>query len=82
MRTYNLHRTDRDRDVLLTTDLMHCLKYIVEGKQVISTYGLPYLSQKQLDLIGKLSMITVFREDEEIVRQVSRHFDGYVRFVG
>jgi hypothetical protein len=35
-----------------------------------------------LDLIGKLSMITVFREDEEIVRQVSRHYGGYVRFIG
>jgi len=35
-----------------------------------------------LDLIGKLPMVTVFREDDEIVHQVSRHFDGYVRFVG
>ena len=68
--------------MLFTTDLMLCLKSIVEGKQAISTFTLPYLSQKQLDLIGKLSMITVFREDEEIVRQVSRHFGGYVRFVG
>ena len=79
---YNLHRIDRDRDVLFTTDLMLCLKSIVEGKQAVSTFTLPYLSQKQLDLIGKLSMITVFREDEEIVRQVSRHFGGYVRFAG
>ena len=79
---YNLHRVDRDRDVLLTTDLMLCLKSIVEGKQTISTFALPYLSQRQLDLIGKLPMITVFREDEEIVRQVSRHYSGYVRFIG
>lgn len=79
---YNLHRIDRDRDVLFTTDLMLCLKSIVEGKQAVSTFTLPYLSQKQLDLIGKLSMITVFREDEEIARQVSRHFGGYVRFIG
>jgi hypothetical protein len=61
---------------------MLCLKSIVEGKQAISTFALPYLSQRQLDLIGKLPMITVFREDEEIVHQVSRHFGGYVRFVG
>jgi hypothetical protein len=35
-----------------------------------------------MDLIGKLSMITVFREDEQIARQVSRHVGGYVRFIG
>ena len=68
--------------MLLTTDLMLCLKSIVAEKQVISTFGLPYLSQRQLELIGKLPMLTVFREDAEIVRQVSAHYSGYVRFIG
>lgn len=79
---YGLHRIDRDRDVLLATDLMLCVKSIVEGKQAISTFNLPYLSQRQLDLIGKIPILSAFREDEEIVRQVSRHYGGYVRFLG
>jgi len=34
----------RDRDVLVTTDLMLCLMSIIEGKQAVSTFTLPYLS--------------------------------------
>jgi len=79
---YNLHRIDRQQDVLLTTNLLLCLKAIVEGKQAVSTFSLPYLSPQQLELIGNFLMLTVFREDEEIVRQVSKHFGGYVRFIG
>jgi hypothetical protein len=33
-------------------------------------------------LIGKITIISVFPEDEGIVRQVSRHFGSYVRFIG
>ena len=38
---YNLHRIDRNQDVLLTTDMMLCLKAIVEGKQAICTFTSP-----------------------------------------
>jgi len=79
---YNLHRIDRQQDVILTTNLLLCLKAIVEGKQAVSTFMLPYLSPRQLEMIGNFLMLTVFREDEEIVRQVSRHHGGYVRFIG
>ena len=79
---YNLHRIDREQDVILTTDLLLCLKEIADGKQAVSTFSLPYLSSQQLELMGKILMLTVFRDDVEIVRQVSKHFGGYVRFIG
>lgn len=33
-------------------------------------------------LLNQCKMLTVFRADTEIVRQISAHYNGYVRFVG
>ena len=79
---YNFHRSDKQQDIVVCTDLLQCVKAIVQGKNAVSTFGLPYLSQKQLELLNHCLMITVFRADAEIVRQVSAHYNGYVRFIG
>lgn len=54
-----------------------CVKFIVEGKQGIGTFNLPYFSQRQPDQIGKIPILSVFRDDEEIVSQVSRRCGGF-----
>ena len=79
---YNYHRIDKANDLVVCTDLFLCIKSLVEGKPAVSTFGLPYLSQKQLELLNQCKMLTVFRADTEIVRQISAHYNGYVRFIG
>lgn len=79
---YNFHRIEQTNDLVVCTDLFLCVKSLVEGKPAVSTIGLPYLSQKQIELLNQCKMLTVFRADAEIVRQVSAHYNGYVRFIG
>jgi len=78
---YNFHRIDKKQDVVVCTDLFQCVKTVVEKKFAVSTFGLPYLSQKQLELLNQCMIITVFRADTEIVRQVASQYKGYVRFI-
>jgi hypothetical protein len=50
-------------------------------QQAVSTFGLPYLSAKRMELLNQCEIITVFRDDTEIVRQVAAHYKGFVRFI-
>jgi hypothetical protein len=58
------------------------VRSLVERKQAISTFDLPYLSTGQLELLNQCQVITVFRADSGIFRQEAAHYDGYVRFIG
>lgn len=79
---YGFHRIDKEREVVVWTSLLGCVKGIVEGKQGVSTFELAYLSQRQLELLNQCKTITAFRADAEVVRQLSSHFNGFVRFIG
>jgi len=79
---YNFHRTGRKNDLVVCTDILLCVRSLVEGKQAISTFDLPYLSTRQMELLNQCHIITVFRADSEIVRHVAAHYSGHVRFIG
>ena len=34
-----------------------------------------------MELLNQCEIITVFRDDAEIVRQVAAHYKGFVRFI-
>ena len=78
---YNFHRIDRKEGVWLCTDVILCVRAMVENRQAVSTFGLPYLSAKQMELLNQCEIITVFRDDTEIVRQVAAHYKGFARFI-
>lgn len=49
---------DFSKEVILSTDMVKCLVYIFDGKQACSNFGLPYLSQWQLDQLAKCEYLS------------------------
>jgi len=67
-------------EVLLTRDMFECARLITENIPVICNFGLPYLSQFQIELLKKYKMITFKKDDSEIPKQLAET-QGYFRIV-
>jgi hypothetical protein len=80
---YNWHRIQKDGEVLLTTNLLDCVRLIGEGKQAVSNFGLPYLSATHLELLQRCKFVEFIVENQhiqEISKQVIKNLQNYYRF--
>ena len=79
---YNWHHIQNDQEVLLTTNLLDCVRLIGEGKQSISNFGLPYLSAAHLELLQRCKFVDLKVEKQyiqEISKQVINNLKNYYR---
>ncbi len=80
---YNFCNIDFSEPVYFTTDIFRCVNAIGNGKQCVCNFGLPYLSEDQLNLLHHLDHI-VFLVDEQLVKplaiQMAENKMNYFRF--
>ena len=80
---YNWHRIQNDQEVLFTLNLRDCVRFIGEGKQAVSNFGLPYLSATHLELFQLCRLVEFTVENQyiqEISKQVVNNLKNYYRF--
>lgn len=80
---YGIDRIDPDQEVVLRSDIYDCVRVNSFGRQCVSNFGLPYLSEEQIKLLANVPYIT-FEGDWEFLRNVSHQvinkLGGYYRF--
>lgn len=80
---YNFCNLKFSEPVYLTTDIFRCVYNIENGRQCVCNFGLPYLSDAQLELMHLADHI-VFLVDEELVKplaiQMAENKMNYFRF--
>jgi predicted RNA-binding Zn-ribbon protein involved in translation (DUF1610 family) len=64
----NLH--EMEKPVYFTTDILKCVKMVQEGKQCISSFDLPYLSNYHLELLQSIEHL-VLKVDDELVKPIA-----------
>ena len=79
---YNFHRIEKTNDLVVCTDLSLCVRAWWKANLPSHLVVSPTSPKKQIELLNLCKMLAVFRADTEIVRQVSAHYNGYVRFIG
>lgn len=52
-----------------TTDLYECVRMIQDGKNTVCNFGLPYLSQRHIELLNKLKFLQFHTKESEIINQ-------------
>jgi predicted RNA-binding Zn-ribbon protein involved in translation (DUF1610 family) len=79
----NVNFGEKDEPVYFTTDILNCVRMIQEGKQCISNFSLPYLSNYHLELLQSIEHI-VFKIDAELIKpmaiQLSESRKGFYYF--
>ncbi len=81
---YNLCYIDPDEEVVLTPDMLDCVRLISQRIQAISNFWLPYLSIKQLELLQPITHLSIkgFGENtSEIAVKLARFRGSYYRFI-
>lgn len=81
---FNAHKVNIDEEVFLTTNLMDCLKFLNDGAQAISNFGLPYLSAEQLSILQYFKFLSLYLEVDyvkEISFQLATKTISYHRFM-
>jgi len=73
---YNLHMVKGDT-VLIVSDILDCLRFIREGNPAVSNFGLPYLSQRQLEFIKGFQTIIFIDEESPVFKQADRYLIGF-----
>ena len=80
---YNFCNIDFSEPVYFTTDIFRCANNIGNWKQCVCNFGLPYLSEAQLDLLHQVEHI-VFLVDQPLVKplaiQMAENKMNYFRF--
>ncbi|WP_041584974.1 hypothetical protein [Syntrophus aciditrophicus] len=61
---YGFQNLDFAYDVYFTTDLFECIKHIENGFQCVCNFGLPYISNEQMELLEKAERVTFSIRDE------------------
>jgi hypothetical protein len=83
MYLYGLHGLDPKQELIVRRDIYDCVRVVGAGKQCVSNFGLPYLSDEQLKLIANVPVIT-FEGDWDFFKtaahQVLNKLEGYRRF--
>jgi hypothetical protein len=76
---YGMNLVDPLEETFFTTDLWKCALMIQDGKQCVSNFFLPYLSEMQLMLLGGIKMVTYIKDSNfsEIMKQVSQSQNFY-----
>lgn len=54
---YRWNHTDTENAVFFTPDMFECVRTVAGGKQSVCNFGLPYLSEAQLELLARCSMV-------------------------
>ena len=84
MYLYGFERFDEKKELIVRQNLYDCVRLIDVGKQCISNFNLPYMSDEQLRLISKVPVIT-FEGGWEFLKTVSHQVinkvEGYCRFM-
>ena len=57
--------------VIFTTDILECVKITVGGAQAVCNFGLPYLSNAQIELLNRLQLIEFATYTPEIAQQAT-----------
>lgn len=81
---YSYHATEKEEEVIVTTDMFSCVRHLAEGKQAICNFGLPYLSSRQMELISAFRFITFewgFEEKDQIMFSAAKNIKTYHRFL-
>jgi hypothetical protein len=80
---YNFCNIDFSEPVHFTTDIFRCVYNIENGRQCVCNFGLPYLSDTQLELLHQVEHI-VLLVDEPLVKplaiQMAENKMNYFRF--
>ena len=80
---YNFCNLKFSEPVYFTTDIFRCVYNIENGRQCVCNFGLPYLSDAQLELLHLADRI-VFLVDEALVKplaiQMAENKMNYFRF--
>jgi hypothetical protein len=80
---YNFCNIDFSEPVYFTTDIFRCVYNIENGRQCVCNFGLPYLSDAQIELLHLTDRI-VFLVDEPLVKplaiQMAENKMNYFRF--
>lgn len=74
---YNLNKAKESQEVLFVLDILECLKHIAQGKPAVSNFGLPYLSQRQLDFLTGFNTIIFTDEESPVFRQADKYLFGF-----
>lgn len=67
---YKYETLTLDEPVYLVTDIFECISKIKEGQQCICNYGLPYLSQPQLELLKNVEHL-ILSIDETLRKSIA-----------
>jgi hypothetical protein len=81
---FGYHATDKDEEVLVTTDMFSCLRHLAQGQQSVCNFGLPYLSSRQIELLSPFPQITfewLFTDKKDIMLSVAQNLKAYHRFL-
>jgi predicted RNA-binding Zn-ribbon protein involved in translation (DUF1610 family) len=77
---WNLNHCDREKATVITPSLFECLSLLAGGTQAVCNFGLPYLSNRQLELLKDFHYLNVKWDGGEICRQLPQHLESYIRF--
>jgi hypothetical protein len=78
---YNFNPVDPTKDVVLISDMMQCLRLLLQGIQAVSNFGRPYLSQTHLELLKRCQYLsTPYQKDSELAFQLVGSLEIYLRF--
>lgn len=78
---YRFNTIDPEEPVYFTPSMFEVLLRTMGGEQTISNFGLPYLSEAQIELLSKCSFITFSDQiSHEILMQAATKIDSALRF--
>jgi hypothetical protein len=81
---FGYHLADQGQEVTVPTDMFSRLRHLTEGKQALCNFGLPYLSQRQMELLSAFPLVSFewfFEEKADVMLNVAQHLKTYHRFV-
>ena len=67
---YNFCNIDFSEPVYFTTDIFRCVREIANKRQCVCNFGLPYLSEAQINLLHQVEHI-IFLVDQPFVKQLA-----------
>jgi hypothetical protein len=80
---YNFYNIDFSKPVFFATDIFRCVREIANKRQCVCNFGLPYLSESQLDLLRQAKHI-IFLVDPSCLKllavQMAENKMNYFRF--
>ena len=81
---YNFYDIDPEEEVILTPDMLECVRLLGQKKQAVSNFWLSYISFNQLEMLQRIKYLTVqgFRDNTKgVATKLAMIHGGFHRFI-